>query len=80
MTTTQTPRGAVELAAAHRKEAITAADRAKSAMLDAANRSFVDVVRPLVESKALTVLEVSDAAGINRQRVHELLRIYPERV
>ncbi len=50
----------------------------RSQSLHAANRSFVDTIRPLIDNKELTAQQVAGLAGVNRQRVHQLLRLYKD--
>jgi hypothetical protein len=72
------PYQAISALASDRRAAIAQAEFDKSAALVEANRAFVDGLRPILASKETTVEAAARAAGINRQRVHQLLRAYPE--
>lgn len=55
--------------------------RAKAARDDAnadANRDFASGVRAILASSEMTVAEVATVVGMNRVRVHQILREYEE--
>jgi AcrR family transcriptional regulator len=67
----------ITVAASAREREIERANGEKSRILADANQAFADAIRPIVDSREMTVDQVAAHAGINRARVYELLRLYP---
>lgn len=67
----------ITVAASAREREIERANSEKSRILADANQAFADAIRPIVDSREMTVEQIATHAGINRARVYELLRLYP---
>jgi hypothetical protein len=67
----------IEEAALRRNNMIKEARKQYSADLVVANRDFVKIIRPLIDD-GMPVVVVAELAGVNRQRIHQLLRLHPK--
>jgi hypothetical protein len=74
--TSQSHQDKVKAAAQTRRLQLKQAQLAHSEANRLANAIFAAQIRPLLDEKLVTVQQVAGLAGINRQRVHELLRLY----